>query len=83
LDIVQNTDLVNRLLALKSKICIPCSSLTIYFFSFHEHSSNAMKKPYMITDCKHAFHTQCLEKWLMQKRECPSCRTIIKLDDNS
>ena len=34
-------------------------------------------KPYMVTPCKHAFHTRCLESWLEVKNECPYCRQKI------
>jgi hypothetical protein len=34
-------------------------------------------KPYMITPCKHVFHTPCLESWMNRKNECPFCRRSI------
>ena len=34
-------------------------------------------KPYMVTPCKHIFHTRCLESWLEVKNECPYCRQKI------
>ena len=34
-------------------------------------------KPYMVTPCKHTFHTKCLESWLEVKNECPYCRQKI------
>ena len=37
-------------------------------------------KPYMKTPCNHIFHKECLEKWLLLKKECPNCRT--DLSDN-
>lgn len=45
-------------------------------FDFHEYHF-FQKKPYMITPCNHAFHTECLDAWIKQKRECPTCRTPI------
>ena len=36
-----------------------------------------VKKKYMITPCDHVFHTQCLEKWMELKNECPYCRQKI------
>ncbi len=36
-----------------------------------------IKKKYMITPCDHVFHTQCLEKWMELKNECPYCRQKI------
>ena len=35
------------------------------------------KKKYMITPCDHVFHTICLEKWMLQKNECPYCKGVI------
>lgn len=29
---------------------------------------------YMITPCQHAFHTECLERWIHAKLSCPTCR---------
>ena len=36
-----------------------------------------ISKPYMITPCKHVFHTECLESWMNMKNECPYCRRPI------
>ena len=44
------------------------------FLDFHEFDININRKPYMMTPCKHFFHTACLESWFKQKKECPSCR---------
>jgi hypothetical protein len=49
-------------------------------FNFHEYSKNNLKKPFMITPCKHVFHSECLEEWFKMKKECPNCRTIITDD---
>lgn len=29
---------------------------------------------YMFTPCQHLFHTECLERWMEVKMECPCCR---------
>ena len=44
---------------------------------FHEYEYNINKKPYMMTPCRHIFHSACLESWFKQKKECPSCRQDI------
>ena len=31
----------------------------------------------MVAPCHHAFHTECLERWLEIKNECPSCRSAL------
>lgn len=36
-----------------------------------------ISKPFMITPCKHVFHTPCLESWMNMKNECPYCRRSI------
>ena len=60
----------------KSK-CIVDKSI---IFNFHEFSKNIYNKPFMITPCKHVFHSECLEEWFKMKKECPNCRTIITQD---
>ncbi|KAG0004682.1 hypothetical protein BGZ79_008430 [Entomortierella chlamydospora] len=32
---------------------------------------------YMMTPCGHLFHTDCLEKWMRIKLECPHCRAYL------
>ncbi|ORY94080.1 hypothetical protein BCR43DRAFT_495831 [Syncephalastrum racemosum] len=32
---------------------------------------------YMVTPCQHLFHTECLEKWMRIKLECPVCRAYL------
>ena len=49
-------------------------------FEFSERSLNFEKKKYIITPCKHYFHSKCLEMWFQRKRECPNCRTIINMN---
>mmetsp|Transcript_19491 Transcript_19491/g.74795 ORF Transcript_19491/g.74795 Transcript_19491/m.74795 type:complete len:559 (+) Transcript_19491:123-1799(+) len=29
---------------------------------------------YMITPCDHIFHSTCLDQWMQQKMQCPTCR---------
>jgi len=30
-----------------------------------------------ILECNHNFHSECLDKWLIENDTCPNCRTII------
>ncbi|KAL1915128.1 uncharacterized protein VTP21DRAFT_7609 [Calcarisporiella thermophila] len=32
---------------------------------------------YMVTPCHHLFHTECLERWMRIKLECPVCRSFL------
>ena len=57
-----------------------CCGAQSIFINFHEYSKNIMNKPFMITPCKHVFHSDCLEEWFKMKKECPNCRTIITQD---
>ena len=36
-----------------------------------------VRKEYMITPCNHVFHSDCLEKWIDKKLECPFCRSKL------
>ena len=47
------------------------------FFYFYKSESNFNKKPFILTPCKHIFHSFCLDKWLEQKKECPNCRKSL------
>ncbi|XP_078177320.1 E3 ubiquitin-protein ligase ATL41-like [Carex rostrata] len=31
-----------------------------------------------LPECKHLFHTECIDKWLNSHATCPLCRTMIK-----
>ncbi|CAD8160151.1 unnamed protein product [Paramecium octaurelia] len=35
--------------------------------------------PVILTQCQHKFHEKCLREWLLQREDCPLCRT--KLDE--
>ncbi|ODQ66654.1 hypothetical protein NADFUDRAFT_69797 [Nadsonia fulvescens var. elongata DSM 6958] len=35
------------------------------------------RQKYMITPCKHVFHTECMETWMRTKLQCPVCRTPL------
>lgn len=32
------------------------------------------RKKFMLTPCNHVFHTECLERWMELKMDCPTCR---------
>jgi mitofusin len=35
------------------------------------------RRVYMVTPCRHIFHTQCLEGWMRYRLQCPNCREIL------
>ncbi|KAK4227076.1 hypothetical protein QBC38DRAFT_478618 [Podospora fimiseda] len=36
------------------------------------------RKQYMITPCRHMFHTKCLEQWFRKRLACPICREDLQ-----
>lgn len=36
----------------------------------------------ILQDCKHYFHSICINQWLINKKECPICKTIINFKDH-
>lgn len=32
---------------------------------------------YMVTPCKHVFHTECMEQWMRSRLQCPVCRNPL------
>jgi len=36
------------------------------------------RRAYMVTPCKHVFHTHCLEGWMRFRLQCPICRYVIE-----
>ena len=48
--------------------------------SLHEPSvdSNSNIPNIRINCCKHGYHTECINKWLNTKRNCPMCKTVWK-----
>ena len=47
-------------------------------FYFKERKNNINSRPFMITPCKHIFHSVCIDSWLEYKKECPYCRKELK-----
>lgn len=35
------------------------------------------RRLYMVTPCRHIFHTQCLEGWMRYRLQCPNCRESL------
>lgn len=47
---------------------------------FHQKMISFNDKKYVITPCKHIFHSQCLHNWFLRKKECPICRGQVNID---
>ncbi|KAF7718905.1 Uncharacterized protein PECH_006643 [Penicillium ucsense] len=46
--------------------------------SVTEGASNILsRRTYMVTPCRHIFHTPCLESWMRLRLQCPICRESI------
>ncbi|KAF7629837.1 RING-type domain-containing protein, partial [Meloidogyne graminicola] len=37
------------------------------------------EKALKLNPCKHLFHEDCIMKWFVEKFDCPSCRSEVKL----
>ena len=48
----------------------------IGFFDFYEYDIKFLKK-YMVIPCGHFYHSNCLEKWIRIKNNCPLCRENV------
>ncbi|KAF1814837.1 hypothetical protein P152DRAFT_479967 [Eremomyces bilateralis CBS 781.70] len=35
------------------------------------------RRAYMVTPCRHIFHTECLEGWMKYRLQCPICRETL------
>ena len=35
------------------------------------------RRQYMVTPCRHIFHTACLEGWMRYRLQCPICRDVL------
>ena len=46
--------------------------------SLYEPSVESKKCNVSINCCKHGYHTECIDKWLKTKRNCPMCKTFWK-----
>lgn len=35
------------------------------------------RQQYMVTPCKHVFHTECMDQWMRSRLQCPVCRNPL------
>ncbi|OAG09355.1 uncharacterized protein CC84DRAFT_1110683 [Paraphaeosphaeria sporulosa] len=35
------------------------------------------RRAYMVTPCRHIFHSACLEGWMRYRLQCPNCREVL------
>jgi hypothetical protein len=64
--------------SLKTKVIRIIGKIRNLIFEFYIPHKNKLKKPFMKTPCNHFFHSNCLESWLNQKKDCPTCRQEIE-----
>lgn len=59
-------------------ICMSSLTLPILMSDIpKEKVSNHLMKKILVTPCYHVFHLDCLEGWMVQKLQCPVCRTAL------
>jgi len=51
---------------------------TEILFKFYRKKIKNPKKMFILTQCHHVFHSDCLEMWLERKKICPNCRNSLK-----
>lgn len=64
--------------------CVVCmQTLEVAYLSRQDHSQGIAdifaRREYMITPCRHIFHSECLEGWMRYKLQCPICRETLPL----
>lgn len=58
-------------------ICMNEVELPILKSNLDHASTFLLRRNYMVTPCRHIFHTQCLEAWMKYKLQCPVCRNSL------
>jgi len=58
-------------------ICMNEVKLHITKSNLEVPTSFITRRSYMVTPCKHIFHSRCLESWMQYKLQCPVCRTPL------
>ncbi|ONH66173.1 Transmembrane E3 ubiquitin-protein ligase 1 [Cyberlindnera fabianii] len=58
-------------------ICMNPVEVPILRSNLDQAATFLQRRTYMVTPCRHIFHTQCLEAWMKYKLQCPTCRNAL------
>lgn len=58
-------------------ICMNEVEVPILKSNLDQAATFLQRRQYMVTPCRHIFHTQCLEAWMKYKLQCPVCRNSL------
>lgn len=57
--------------------CAVCMSSVTVPLGDDQTVARAARMQYMVTPCRHVFHSDCLEGWMKYKLQCPVCRSAL------
>ena len=61
----------------KIKFRYSFKEILLSFFEFEANHFKLIKTPYILLECHHCFHFDCVLNWLKKKNFCPTCRSPL------